>query len=321
MENAVFSLFGLPVSRFGLGCALAALAALIPASVRIMRKKGSYETAAAMSVCALAGAWLLARLLFVGLDFLQAIFETSIYIDEYEMPSAALRFWEGGYCMSGAVLGALLGAGLAAKLTHAPAGLLTDSLALFLPLGIAAERLFEPGTGLGEGRLVYSDWMLEHGVWMEGLNGQVYPVYAFEAVMTLLVFLAVLLIRRKEKTAVPGEGVRLFLLLYGLTQVLMESLRDDSFMVMHFVRQQQVAAILFAAAGMLIWTCRIRGEAVKKIACWALTAACVGAAIVAEFGVDRWGKPFLAYGMLIGSLVLIGAAAFTLRKAALREAA
>ena len=117
MENAVFVLFGLPVSRFGLGCALAALAVLIPACIRLSRRKGGFETAAVMSVAVLACSWLLARLLFVALDFLQAIFETSLYIDAYEMPAAALRFWEGGYCMSGAILGTLLGGWLAERLT------------------------------------------------------------------------------------------------------------------------------------------------------------------------------------------------------------
>ena len=129
----------------------------------------------------------------------------------------------------------------------------------------------------------------------------------FTAAMVVL-FMVVLLAQRKKHP--DGDTMALFLLLYGCVQVVLESLRNDSHMLLiHFVRVNQVGALVLAVAVIIRWTVTaVRGKTCtgkKAGLLWALIIISIGLGIGMEFAVDRLGEPLLSYGMMALALVLI----------------
>ena len=303
----------LTITRFGWGCALALAVGLLMTLPVLRQKKLGYGAMIRLSVCVIPLTWLCSRLLFVAFDLGASLFGSSFYLDTVGSAVPALYFWDGGYSLMGALLGAVLGAKLAEGWTRSGSGVLRDGLALGLPAAIAVERLLERGTGLGLGKAGTAGWPLNRGIFHDP---EYAPVYLYEALIAilLLVLTGILFLRLRDRE--DGELLEMFLLLWGLTQALLESLRSDDHMVYHFVRVQQVTAFALAIAVMLRWTHRALRRGAKPLPMalgWVLTLAAAGAAVAAEFGVDRWGKPLLAYGLMIACLTAVGLIAFRFR--------
>jgi phosphatidylglycerol:prolipoprotein diacylglycerol transferase len=308
MEQELTQIFGQPLTRYGLGCALAMVAGLALCFPRVIRKKLGYETFIRLAVCVIPLAWLMARVFYVAADLIVAPIESSFYVNTIGSLTAALYFWDGGYSLMGALVGAILGAVIAEKWTGAGKGQLRDALALGLPAAILVERLCERGTGLGLGRTVDWAWLAQ-APWCPRVEGEpVYPVYLLEAAsaLVLLAVMAILSLGRKQRRG--GDLLRIFLFVFGLSQVLLESFRQDGHMVKHFVHISQVIAILLALAAMVRWSLETLSHVGHKAAVtvgWVITLACIGVIIWAEFGVDRWGNQLLAYGVMAACLAVI----------------
>lgn len=316
MEDAILVLFGQPLTRFGLLCAAALLLGLIVCGLFLRRKGGSYGTWIRFSLCVIVCAWFFARLLFGVVDWINYILVEKIFDLETGVdPFSFLYFWRGGYSLMGAALGAVIGATIAEKWTGSARGFLRDLLAFGIPAAVLVERLAEAGTGLGRGDYVTAQWLINTGLCPQLYGDYVQPVYLYEAVMAVILFVIMLCFLRK-----PGRDGLLcerFLLLFGLTQVIMESLRADGHMVTHFVHVQEVYAILFAAGVALVWSRRAEktpGRGRRLALGWVVIFAAAGVAIWAEFGVDRWGNPLLAYGVLILCMLAIGLTASWIRR-------
>ena len=299
----------LQLTRYGVCCALAMLAGLLAISCRMRRQHYGYAVWIRLSACLIPMVLLFSRLFFVVTDYIAALAESSKYLNTWGNPFLGLRFWDGGYSMTGAIIGAGLSALIAAKWCGVSRHRLSDAVSVGIPAAILVERLAEIGTGLGEGRPLPEGF---EGVALIRDASLMTPVCIYEALTAALILAALLAFARRQKIA--GDQFYLLLVLYGLTQVLMESLRDDGHMVAHFLRIQQVGAILFVLWAMLRWTLKLKNDGPVKAAAWTVTLICIGVAVVAEFGVDRWGNRALAYGLLTGSLLLIAVAVLTLRR-------
>ena len=312
MTTIVFSFLGADFTGFGLGCALALLVHFLVLAIAVRRK----ADASAVLVTALLSVplcWFFSRLVFVAVDLFGSLFDGSIYLNAYANAALALRFWDGGYSLMGALFGLLAALRLAEGITRTEDAFLRDGAALSLPLALAVERLAEYGTGLGEGRQVSAQWLISTGLCLERDGEFFFPVCLLEAAVALALFAWMLLRRLRGADSKPGDALRTMLTLFGLTQVLLESLRGDDHMVVHFVRAQQVMAILIVVVCMAVWSVRMRGDWRMEGLCWLLTLVCIGLAVLAEFGVDRWDSALLAYGLLCCCLLAIGWAAFRLR--------
>ena len=91
---------------------------------------------------------------------------------------------------------------------------------------------------------------------------------------------------------------------------MLESLRNDSHMLLiHFVRVNQVGALVLAVAVIIRWTVTaVRGKTCtgkKAGLLWTLIIVSIGVGIGMEFAVDRLGEPLLSYGMMALALALI----------------
>ena len=226
----------------------------------------------------------------------------------------------------GALLGMLLAAWAAEKLLRAPRRLLMDGLALALPAGILVERLCETGTGMGMGKTIATPALLFLGVEDTFTGEWVHPVYLYEAALAGIIGLGLLVwvLRRRGDTGAPGDLCGLFLLLFGVTQIVMECLRNDLHMVVHFVPVQQVVELLMVLAVLLHWQRRFsRVPGMKKgrtLWVWPVALACVGVAVAMEFLVDRGPDKLLYYSVMSLCVAVIAALALICRKGSLKPA-
>ena len=303
----LLTLFGIPLTRYGALCALAMLAGLCVTGLVMARRGIRYGAFIRLALCVLPCSWLMSRLIWAAQDMISAVIGLYMDIDSGFDPLDILRFWHGGYSLMGAVIGAILGAKLAEGLTRSPKGSLRECLAVGLPAAILVERLAEHGTVLGLGRTVTAAWLANLPICPVIDGDPVHPVYLYEAFAALVILALMILWAVKKKPL-----MKRFLLTFGLTQVVLESLRADGHMVQHFVHVQQVIAIVFAVCALIGWSRQALSQPGRHTAVtigWILTVAAIAAGVWAEFGVDRWGRPLLAYGIMVVSMVVIAVVA------------
>ena len=198
--------------------------------------------------------------------------------------SALSLFWwtDGGFSLFGAVLGAALCAWLCCRILKESSAML-DALSFPILLLIAEERLLE-WTALGMNFGTAAD----SPVWLtiESEYGRKLNVALIEAL--LMVLIAVFLIVRMRRT---GRRITLrdTLFMAGLCEVLMISMRRDSYMMWGFVHQEQLFFYLLSAA-----LCIYAGIESKKPAVGVLGSLAVAGVIVfLEFALDgRVTVPF-----------------------------
>ena len=316
MTETLWIAFGMPLTRFGAMCAASMMCVLLGAALFAREKRMRYGAFIRLAVLSVPLSWLCARLLYV-------LANCTYYLTTLSNPALALRFWDGGYSAAGAMLGLWLAAWLAAKWTHIPACDMLDAVSLGIPLGLLVERLSESGTSMGLGRAVSYAWLSFLGI-SDGMGDLVHPVYRYEAAAALVIFLvlAVLVLRKRGRT-VPGDVTLILLILLGVTQVVLESLRNDGHMVVHFVRIQQVVYLLESLLALLIYFRRaVKNAGMKKsrqLLLWLAALACVALGILMEFRVDRGALKWLYYTVMALCMGGIAAMALHCRKQSQRK--
>lgn len=298
MTNLI-TILGQPLTAYGMGAAMAMLMLLYGVAMLSRLRHLPRGTALRFAVLAPPLCLLCSRLVYVAASY-------AYYLQDIGDWTLMLRFWDGGYSMIGAFGGVVLAAFLTECWTRTPHGALLDVLGTVLPVILMCARTMERGTGLGEGAPVPEGWPATFTI--ETAYGSLHTVFLYEAIAAAVIFLIVLLWQYLCRRRRPGDVLLMFTLLFGCTQVVMESLREDGHMTVHMgVSVQQVLAALLVLIALGIWTAR----AAKAPTCrrwWpALTAVLalmlVALAVVAEFGVDRWDSKVAAYGLMIACLI------------------
>lgn len=281
---------------YGALCALAMLAMLAGAFLVLRQRIKGYDAFIRLAVLAIPLAFLGSRIAF-------CLSNLSYYLETISMPEMMLHVQDGGASMTGALLGVLLAAMIAAKWCRLPAGIMLDAAAFGMPAALFIERLAEPLCEMGWGKYFQStafDFMTD-------LTEGMHPVFAYEAIAAIIVLAAMLLYFRKRMTQ-PGDMMGCFLVLYGCTQTVLESLRNDGHMkVIHFVRVNQVAAIALAAAVLIIWSIRCVKYGAKREAAlsWLTAVVCIGFGVVQEFAADGDENPYFSYTLVAGILAAL----------------
>ncbi len=295
MDETIFSLFGAPVTNYGLHVAFAMVAGLMGCWIysACAKRLPMWSQVLRLAVLAIPLCWLCARLVFV-------LGNCTYYLTTLGNPSLALHFWDGGYAVTGGVIGFLLAARLAEKWTHLPAGTLADGGTLGIPLALIVLRAAEGGTRLGLGRSINYEWLMFLGI-DDGYGNLVHPVYRYEAIAAAVVLIIMLVWNALHRTAKKGDACLVTLGLTGALQVLLESLRNDGHLVVHFVRIQQVLSLVALVAVFGIFAARRCKAGMKKsqlLLQWLITLACIGVGIWMEFRVDRGSLKLLYYGVM-----------------------
>ena len=311
MTETVFTLLGQSVTGFGLGMAGAMLLMLAVMGGWCHARKLGYGVFIRFAALAVPLTLLCSRGLFVLAD-------CTYYLTTLSNPALALRFWDGGYSLVGAVLGFMLAAWLSEKATRLPGKPLLDGAALALPLGIFVERLCEPGTDMGMGKAIATPAFMFLGV-EDPLTGEwVHPVFYYEAAVAGILFVVLLIcaLRRKKTT---GSLLGVFTVLFAATQIFFECMRNDNHMVVHFVPVQQVAELLMLLTVLGCWTKRLAKKGTKKsqiMLIWLTVIVCVALTVFMEFRIDRGSMKLLYYSVIALCMTVVSVLALRCRRKA-----
>ncbi len=292
MPRTLFTLFGLPVTAYALGMTLALLLAAGAWLLHARRQGIPARAAEAFLLLALPLGLLLARLAYV-------LIRLPFFIGRGDL--LALRFWQGGATLWGALAGFFLAGLLAAKANRLAAGKLLDAAApaglLLLALGRLCEGL--AGQGFGEEAppqlsffplAVQNQW----GEWR-------WAVFLLAGCAALAF---VWLVARTRGLRLGGRAL-LALMLVCASQIFFESFREDEFLRWGFVRAGQLvpALILF---GLLLWGLRHR----PGLWPWPRHQAIAGFALLilvitaCEFALDKTTlSSLLIYGLMLLSVL------------------
>lgn len=311
-----FSILGLTGYGYGLVAGLSALAYLSVAGVLAFRRR---LPAGAIRLYGLLGvplALIFARLAFCAVNI-------TYFTDSISQPEKMLAFWDGGYSMVGMFCGLILAAFWVSRIQRIRFGAMLDVTAAPMGVLIFGLRLAEGLTGqLGVGRQVNVGAFAQKLPWlfledhMGTLTLYRLAVYRYEAVAALVVLALTLCLffgRHPKRRARPGDLAMIFYALYGASQVLLESLRDDGHMLIGFIRAQQLGCVLMPILALAIFSARyahIRETRKATAAAWILLP--VAAVVIWMMArpinhvLDLTGKLGLGFGILAALAVYMG---------------
>ncbi len=232
-----------------------------------------------------------ARLLYVGVRirwFLEIGLENALW------PMGEDHFYWGdaqGFGLFGAVAGVALATLIATKRTKAGTGRILDALAPAAALTIGLCRFGEFLIGEGIGAYVENEALDFFPFAVSDGWSSRYAVFMLEGLVALIILALLLTVGR---CYAGGNRARLFLILYCASQILLESLRQDSYLSWQFLRVSQLIAALILA-GMMIAACRRHGkpagEGLRRgrlvVVCWCLFVAAIGCCVWLEFAIDK----------------------------------
>ena len=207
------------------------------------------------------------------------------------------RLNDGGYALFGVLIGMALTASLAALLLKQRPSETLDALCPSLFLFIFFERL-------GEGFI--RDFGISRSLIYGTLNGtflvqqdvgSYLRTWIFEAVIALVLFVVILRIEALDVR--PGYVFLKACILFGATQVLMESLRYDNHLTFTFVGVQHILSMVVLGIPVLILARRaLKTKKGLALAGFILIPAVVGLLVFLEFQIDRTEtNRYLLYGI------------------------
>ena len=308
---------------YGLAIAVASFLLLLLMGAIGYRRGLPVGTARVFGILAIPLGVIFSRLVF-------CLFNLPLFLETYENPWLMLRFFDGGLSMCGLLIGLLLAASLTARLLRLSLGKLLDVLTLPLGLFVAICRAAEGLTELGVGKVIEEGFWTQHFPWLfltesAGIATEYrLAVYRYEALAGLLLFAFMACLARslrKDRGARNGDSALLFFSLYGATQMILESMRDDGHMLIIFLRVSQVLAALMPVVAAAIFTKRyitLLGRAGPRIILsWGALLACIIAGILLEFSLDgrlSWGNPSLQrdYAIMVVLCVILFAIPYSL---------
>ncbi len=303
--------FGKKMYLYGLGIAIAVVVYLL--AVYLLGKKRGFtqEKVLVFGAIALPVSWFFARLFYV-------IINLGYYVNTISRPSAMLHFYRGGYSMIGAIIGLVLTALLYGKKQKTATGKWMDvaiaPIGLFLLIARFSEQ-FTLNIGRGkevEGKLSFIPFVtIDDFAQSMGGGSLNLAVFRFEALIGLVLFLlAVALFFSKafQKKGKDGDVALLILGIFGITQVLLESLRDDGHLLWGFIRVSQVLAMFFPVVVCGVFTRRGLKNKEQKgpwILGWGLVLVAIGIGIYEEFQIDVSPHLIKEYLIMGAGLVLL----------------
>ena len=220
-----------------------------------------------------------------------------------------------GFALWGTIFGVTLAGMIAAGQTGLRSRVL-DALAVGGSLAIGLYRFGEFLIGEGMGPYVETDALCFFpfavlNEWEEW----VFPVYLWEGAAALIIC-GILLGGKKKR--IPGNTARLGAILFCSSQILLESLRRDSFLRWMFVRVSQVTAALVLAGIMTAAVIRIhqdatlwKGKRRSIAAACTIFLLCTAITVWLEFAMDKSAFLSLELCYLLEGLCCMGLGAAT----------
>lgn len=296
----LWTLGELNVTAWSLVLALAAGAAVALTCI-LGRKSIGLNASLSLSLAVMLGAVLGGRIVYC-LTMMEFIL--------YDLGGAGFmpQLWQGGFTLWGAVLGGAAGAWIYGKATGKKLCSLLNLLAPGAALVLMAARFAEALTSQGLGDYLENEALLLFPFGVESAYGDwQIPVFFYEGLAAAVILLITLYAYQKK-----GRSAELFVILLALSQIMLESLREDEFIRFGFVRFNQLgAAVLLggALALRIIREVKAGGWSAWQKLRIALFAAGIGIVIGIEFALDKSTiSNVLLYAVMALTLVMMGVA-------------
>ena len=310
MQVKTVSLLGQTVSLYGLFLALTV--ALFSAGLVLAAPKHGCKRGGACAFCLLAAALglLLGRAVYCAVRFEWIFYDA---LGDFIGPAVFFNPWAGSANVIGVIVGVILAAPLAARLTGERAAKILD---LAAPFGVGVytvARALEPLSGRGYGVIISESPLAVFPFALKTFMGEyALSVCFIECVLAFIVLVCVLVLRKKCPR--PGMLALTALTLLSASQILPESLRhDDSLFIFVFARVTQIGFALLLG-GCLLFAQRGKGLTKKQIAQdWALLLLGVAVCVAVEFALDKTTLPHGGI-YIVMALTLCGMAAVALRR-------
>ena len=244
--------------------------------------------------------------------------------------SAMTDYTSGGYALLGVFLACLLTA-LVLRLNRMEPRIfrMLDSTCLGGCAGIAVGRLACFFSAADRGQILQSLRSLPFAYPVNnvvtGAPEYRLATFVIQAMVTAAIFLGLLLYFLLSKKRRMGDVTLLFLLLYGMSQAVLDSTRYDSLYMrsngfISVVQLAGAAAVLGVSVFFSIRMVRQRGFRGWNVLLWLAMAALLGGAGYMEYYVQRHGdKAVLSYSVMtacLGTIVLLAIGTFSLTKKA-----
>lgn len=212
-----------------------------------------------------------------------------------------LEFTRGGFMLYGALLGVAAALIIACRICRVCPACAADALAVpgmvMIALCRLAEGLVEQGYGWGIADWFAADSGMSLFTWEDPsilyrlpfgvadfYGGYKWAVFVFEALVAIGIAIAL------TRLAVKRSGGRavMMVLLYAATQVLCESLRQDSVLRWGFVRVNQVVGAVLIAGVLVLCFCLTKNRDGRKLAgSFALMLLGMGVVMAMEFALEK----------------------------------
>lgn len=296
---------------FFVGCGLL-VAAVIYCVLRRLQKKDLCDSLTTV-LCAMPVSLFFSRMSYCW-------FSSASFSGDF---SEYFRLSDGGYSLSGALLGVLIILLIRSR-KHNDFLQMLDAAVPAISSTIAIGRFASATGGENTGFEVKFDGNLSLPFlqWSETEQEWVLWVGFFEGIAALIIagLSMVLFMRtyRSDNATYPkGCATLSFMLTYGLSQAFLESMRSDSlFMVtLGFVRVDQIISIVLAVAAVIIICVnhyKAKGFSVQLVLAWLLCAAALVIAFYCEFTMNATylGVLYLIMGSALAVMWIVSAILF-----------
>ena len=307
-DNTVFLEYGsFSVYWYGLFMAMAVFLAAILFSVFRKLQGNSFVSGLSVSLISMSSALVLSRVFYCW--FAKASFVGGIkdYMD----------LSKGGYALYGALLGIVAVLAVYSYLKEqsftelldaaAPAILLATAVGRFASILSNDDIGFELTSQNASG-MPYAIWSSTDNAWILWVGYFEGMIAAAAFVFTSVIFF--LKYRCNAAGFTSGGCALVFMLMYGYSQAILESMRNDSlFMItLGFVRISQIISIVMAVAATVILsvrTCRLSKPKTAHVVVWVGSVACLGAAVYCEFKMNalQMFQNYLIMGLSLGFML------------------
>lgn len=244
--------------------------------------------------------------------------------DSYESFAAAMTdYTSGGYALVGVFAGCILAAGILRLLfLHRNLPQMLDCMCFAALGGIVVGRMASFFNASDRGQIVESiqalPWVYPVTNTVSGAVEYRLATFVIQAMaaFALLVILGIFYMTGSRRKLKDGDTCLIFLLIYGASQVVLDSTRYDSlfFRSNGFVSVVQVLCALGLLLAIVIFSVRMvrsRGFRFWQVLLWLAVAALIGGAGYMEYYVQRHGnEAVFAYGTM--SACLLGVIGLTL---------
>ena len=253
MDPIAFEIFGKPIYWYGIIISLGVLIGIYLAMREAKRLELDPEII--IDFCLLA-----IPLAIIGARIYYVVFQWDAYKDN---PIDAIKIWEGGLAIFGAVIGGVIAALIFTRWRKLDSWLLADIVAPSLILGQALGRW---GNFFNQEAYGYAitnpawQWF-PAAVFIEKNQQWHMATFFYESLWNFIVFLFLIFYRKRKKR--NGEVFLLYLILYSCGRIVIEGLRTDSLYWGPFRVSQLLSGILIVL-GTAMFFVRRKKEALNN---------------------------------------------------------